>query len=134
MENEIVILFEKLRKRSSGEVSTRKINKKIQNLRNEKVELEKKLKKEIHKYEECDKRNAYSLMKLMNIKMEKNDIKGKLRILDAEHKKCKEDYKLLVAKSINLQIEMGKLANENKVLREKIRTNKMTEEFSDTDT
>ena len=134
MENEIVILFEKPRKRSSGEVSTRKINNKIESLRDERNKLEKKLKKEIHKNEECDKRNTYTLIRLINIKMEKNDLKDKLRRLDAEHKKCKEDYKLLVAKSINLQIEMGKLANENKVLREKIRTNKMTEDSSDEDT
>ena len=134
MENEIVILFEKSRKRSSDEVSTRKINKKIENLRNERDELERKLKEEVHKNEECDKRNAYSLMKLINIKMGKNDIKRKLRRLNKAYKKRKEDYKLLLAKSVNLQIEMEKLANENKVLREKIRNNKITEGYSDEDT
>ena len=48
--------------------------------------------------------------------------------------KCEEDYKLLLAKSVNLQIEMGKLANENKVLRKKIRNNKIIKESSDEDT
>ena len=96
--------------------------------------MERKLKKEIHKNKECDKRNADSLMKLINIKIGKNDIKRKQRRSNAAYKKCEEDYKLLLAKSVNLQIEMEKLANENKVLREKIRNNKIIEESSDEDT
>ena len=40
----------------------------------------------------------------------------------------------LLAKSVNLQIEMENLANENKVMREKIRNNKIIEESSDEDT
>ena len=73
-------------------------------------------------------------MKLINIKMGKNNIKRKLRRSNAAYKKCKEDYKPLLAKSVNLQIEMGKLANENKVLRKKIRNNKIIEESGDEDT